>query len=96
VGRRYLLELPIGLHAELLQRSSLELAAALGAREVRVKASPVNTRYVELAVIRTNAFPRSLRSPLMNAHEVSLWNPLAFGIGQDGLAITIGLPSTTY
>ena len=92
VGRRYLLELPIGLHAELLQRSSLELAAALGAREVRVKASPVNTRYVELAVVRTNAFPRSLRSPLMNAQEMSLWNPLPFGIGHDGLAITIGLP----
>jgi DNA segregation ATPase FtsK/SpoIIIE-like protein len=92
VGRRYLLELPIGLHAELLQRSALELAAALGAREVRVKASPVNTRYVELAVIRTNAFPRSLRSPLVDQPSVSLWEPLFFGVGQDGLAVSIGLP----
>jgi len=92
VGRRYLLELPIGLHAELLQRSALELAAALGAREVRVKASPVNTRYVELAVIRSNAFPKVLASPLVNEREVSLWEPLAFGIGQDGLAVSLGLP----
>jgi DNA segregation ATPase FtsK/SpoIIIE-like protein len=92
VGRRYLLELPIGLHAELLQRSALELAAALGAREVRVKASPVNTRYVELAVIRTNAFPKSLRSPLVNRPLVSLWEPLLFGVGPDGLVVAIGLP----
>jgi len=92
VGRRYLIELPIGLHAELLQRSALELAAALGAREVRVKASPVNTRYVELAVIRSNAFPRSLRSPLVDRPGVSLWEPLLLGVGQDGLAVCIGLP----
>ena len=92
VGQRYLLELPIGLHAQLLERSALELAAALGAREVRVKASPVNTRYVELAVIRSNAFPNVLRSPLVDRIEVSLWEPLTFGVGQDGLAISIGLP----
>jgi len=92
VGRRYLLELPIGLHAELLQHSALELAAALGAREVRVKASPVNARYVEFAVIRSNAFPKSLRSPLVDRPDVSLWEPLFFGVGQDGLAVSIGLP----
>jgi len=92
VGRRYLLKLPIGLHAELLQRSALELAAALGAREVRIKPSPVNTRYVELAVIRKNAFPKSLPSPLVNRPRVSLWEPLLFGVGQDGMAVSIGLP----
>ena len=92
VGQRYLLELPVGLHAQLLERSALELAAALGAREVRVKASPVNTRYVELAVIRSNAFPKVLRSPLADRQAVSLWEPLVFGVGQDGLAISIGLP----
>ena len=92
VGRRYLLELPIGLHAELLQRSALELAAALGAREVRVKASPVNTRFVELAVIRTSAFPKSLRSPLLDQSVVSLWEPFLLGVGQDGIAVSVGLP----
>lgn len=92
VGRRYLLRLPIGLHAELLQRSCLELAAALGVREVRVKASPVNTSYVELVVIRTSAFPQSLRSGLVNQRQISLWEPLVLGVGNDGLAVTIGLP----
>jgi len=75
-----------------VQRSSLELAVALGCREVRVKASPVNPRYVELAVIRANAFPASLRSPLVDLPSVSLWEPLLFGIGQDGVDISIGLP----
>lgn len=92
VGRRYLVELPIGLYAELVQRSCPELAAALGAREVRVRVSPVNARYVEFIVVHSSAFPKSLRSPLVNRQEVSLWEPLAFGISQDGLAISIGLP----
>jgi DNA segregation ATPase FtsK/SpoIIIE-like protein len=92
VGRRYLIQLPTGLHTELLQRSALELAAALGAREVRVKAYPENARYVELAVIRKNAFPTSLRSTLAERPSLSLWDPLLFGVGQDGLAVTIGLP----
>jgi DNA segregation ATPase FtsK/SpoIIIE-like protein len=92
VGRRYLLELPIGLYAELLQRSSLELAAALGVREVRVRVSPMNARYVELAVIRFSAFPRLLHSTLVSRQHVSLWEPLPFGISQDGLTVSIGLP----
>jgi hypothetical protein len=92
VGRRYLLQLPIGLHAALLQKSALELAVALGAREVRVKASPVNPRYVELAVIRSNNFPTLLASPLVNQHSTSLWEPVFVGVGQDGLAVSISLP----
>jgi len=92
VGQRFLLQLPIGLHAELLQRSALELAAALGVREVRVKASPVNTRYVELVVVQKSAFPKSLHSSLVEEPVISLWEPLLFGVGQDGLGVSIGLP----
>ena len=59
VGRRYLVSTSRRVFTlKLLERCALELAAALGAREVRVKASPVNARYVELAVIRSNAFPK--------------------------------------
>ena len=92
VGSRYLLKLPIGLHAELLQKSALELASALGVREVRVNASPVNTKYVELVVIRKSSFPKVLASPLVQCHEVSLWEPLFLGIGNDGLAVSVTLP----
>jgi S-DNA-T family DNA segregation ATPase FtsK/SpoIIIE len=76
----------------LIQKSALELAAALGAREVRIKASPVNSSYVELVVIRSSAFPKMLASPLAHQVETSLWSPLFLGVGQDGLAVSIGLP----
>jgi DNA segregation ATPase FtsK/SpoIIIE-like protein len=92
VGQRYLVSLPIGLHFELMQKAAPELAAALGAREVRVKHYPHSARYVEIAVIRSNAFPRTFGSPLVNREEVSLWEPLLLGVGQDGLPISIGLP----
>ena len=92
VGRRYLVSLPIGLHFELMKKSSSELAAALGAREVRMKPYPHNAGYVEIAIIRSNAFPRSFASPLINRDEASLWEPLLLGVGHDGLAVSIGLP----
>ena len=92
VGRRYLLQLPVGLYGELLQKSSLELAAALGVREVRLKVSPVNARYVEFAVIRSSAFPKVLASPLVTCARVSLWEPIFLGIGNDGLAVSLTLP----
>lgn len=92
VGRRYLICLPIGLHCEAFQDRSNELAAALSAREVRVKAIAQNARYVELAVIYANAFPALIPSPLLHRFSVSLWEPLAFGTGQDGLGVAIHLP----
>jgi len=92
VGQRYLVSLPIGLHFELMERAAPELGAALGARELRIKRYAPSTRYVEIVVIRSNAFPRVLRSPLIIRQEVSLWEPLLLGVGQDGLEISIGLP----
>jgi len=92
VGWRYLLSLPPGLHLEALNARAPELAAALGVREVRLKALPQSARYVELAVIWSNAFPKAVSSPLLNRSSVSLWEPIAMGVGQDGLAVTIGLP----
>jgi DNA segregation ATPase FtsK/SpoIIIE-like protein len=92
VGWRYLLALPPGLHLEALTSRAPELAAALGVREVRLKALPQSAHYVELAVIWSNAFPDSMSSPLLSCPTVSLWEPLALGVGQDGLGVTIGLP----
>jgi len=92
VGRRYLVSVPPGLHAEALAARSLELAATLGVREVRVKSLPQSARYVELAVIWANPFPQRIVSPLLERSSVSLWEPLFVGVGQDGLPVTIGLP----
>ena len=92
VGWRYLLSLPPGLHLEALKLRAPELAAALGVREVRLKAFPQSAHYVELAVIWSNAFPREISSPLLNIRTMSLWEPLSFGVGEDGLAVTITLP----
>ena len=92
VGRRYLVSLPIGLHCDALRARESELAAALGVREVRIKPIAESARYVEIAVIWRNAFPREIPSPLLARTSVSLWEPLAFGIGQDGLAVSLSLP----
>lgn len=92
VGRRYLVSLPVGLHFEVLKKREAELAAALSVREVRVKPFVANARYVEIAVIRANAFPRFIASPLLERWRVSLWEPVPFGVGQDGLSVSLHLP----
>ena len=92
IGRRFLVNLPIGLHYETVKARAPELAAALGVREVRVKAVPQNARYLEIIVVESSAFSEPLTSPLLQRQRVSLWEPLHFGLGQDGLAVSIGLP----
>ena len=91
VGQRYLVRLPIGLHLESMTDACLELAAALGVREVRVKAIPQNARYVEVIVVRSSAFPTTLTSPLITHREISLWEPIHFGIGEDGTPVRLHL-----
>lgn len=92
VGRRYLVQLPIGLHFEAMKAREAELAAALGVREVRVRPVAQNARYVEVAVMRANAFPNVIASPLLQRRSVSLWDRIPFGVGHDGLTVSIGLP----
>jgi DNA segregation ATPase FtsK/SpoIIIE-like protein len=92
VGRRFLISIPPGLHAEAIADCSPELAAMLGVREVRVKPLPQSARYIELAVIWGDPFPQRIASPLLDRERVSLWEPLFLGVGQDGLAVNVGLP----
>ena len=92
VGRRFLVSLPIGLHFDAVRLREAELSAALGVREVRVKSIAESARYVEIALIWRDSFPRVLSSPLLARPSVSLWEPLVFGIGEDGLAVSLSLP----
>lgn len=92
IGRRFLVTLPVGLHYDVVKARAPELAAAMGVREVRVKVVPQNARYLEIVVVESSAFTGPLTSPLLQRQRVSLWEPLYFGLGQDGLAVSIGLP----
>jgi S-DNA-T family DNA segregation ATPase FtsK/SpoIIIE len=91
IGWRYLVSLPPGLHFEVLKSRAPEVAAALGVREVRVKKYVPNAKYLELAVIWSNAFPTNIPSTLLNRQRVSLWEPLQIGIGEDGLPVSMKL-----
>lgn len=91
VGRRFLLALPVGLHYDAVQKRLPELAAALGVRDIRLKPIAESARFLELAVIWRDAFPKVTPSSLLNQATVSLWDPLHLGVGQDGLPIAMGL-----
>jgi DNA segregation ATPase FtsK/SpoIIIE-like protein len=85
LGRRYLALLPVGLHVAALEDRSLELAATLHAREVRIVAIPQSAGYAEIVVIRGEAFNEGpSRSPLVSGLSFSFWEPIPLGHEEDG------------
>lgn len=92
VGMRYLVRLSFGLHFEYIESCAPQLATALGARTVQVKALPQCATYVEVAVIYRNAFPSLLNSPLLNQPTMSLWQPIILGMAQTGDSVRLTLP----
>ena len=92
-GQRFLVRLTIGMHAGTLEQHAPELAAALGAREVRVSQHAKNASFAHLYVIRTETLPRQvLSSPLMAKGQTSIWQPIDIGRDENGLPVTISLP----
>ena len=91
VGYRFLVELPAGIATDLVQSRLGPLAAALQAREVRVRVAPNNARYVELVVVTKAAFAGEHPSPLLEVAAFNLWESLPIGVGEDGLAVRIKL-----
>jgi DNA segregation ATPase FtsK/SpoIIIE-like protein len=92
IGRRYLAELPAGLHVEALEDRAQELAAALHAREVRILPIPQSAGFAEIVVIRKEAFSRGpIRSPLMDGRAYSLWEPIPLGLVEDGREMVMQL-----
>jgi DNA segregation ATPase FtsK/SpoIIIE-like protein len=93
VGRGYWLKLPAGLHVEALEPRVPELAAALGAREARLRPVAASASYAELVMVTRDVLTyRILGSPLLYADETSLWDPVPLGLGEDGPPIVITLP----
>jgi hypothetical protein len=90
-GRVYLLELPTGLYLRSIEERLNELAVGLNVRTIRVTASRGTARYIELTVIRSDAFGTPIVSPLLTCKQTSLWDPVAIGIGEDGQTVRIGL-----
>ena len=92
VGRTYLVRLPAGLHFEVMEAVAPELAAALGVRQLKVRSTPENASYVTITEILVDPRPANLRSGLTTAQRVDLWNPIPFGIADDGHVVQLGLP----
>jgi hypothetical protein len=85
LGRCYLALLPVGLHVEALEDRSLELAATLHARQVRILPIPQSAGYAEIVVIRREAFNEGpSRSPLVDGVAYSFWEPIPLGREEDG------------
>ena len=93
VGRSYLLRLPPGFHVGALEPRVPEIAAALGVREARLRAVPANAAFAELVLVTRDALAHPvLGSPLLDAEQTSLWNPIPIGMSEDGQALGIKLP----
>ena len=93
-GHRYLLQLPIGLYLEAVEKRLGELTAAFNARVVRVRTFRGGARYVELIVIEHDPFGEEVPSTLRHLamRPFNLWDDIELGIGEDGGRVTVDLP----
>lgn len=93
VGRGYLLRLPAGLHAATLEPRVPEIAAAIGAREARLRPLASSAAFAELVVVTRDVLQyRIFGSPLLYAERTSLWDPIPLGLGEDGPPLELTLP----
>jgi hypothetical protein len=88
-GQRLDLRLPPGLTAEQIDEAAETLAAAIGAREVRVVREPANAAVAHLSILWRD--PLSVPAPPWPGAPGSLWDPFSLGVDEDGSAVSIGL-----
>jgi hypothetical protein len=88
-GQRLDLRLPPGLTAEQIDEAAETLAAAIGAREVRVLREPANAAVAHLSILWRD--PLSVPAPPWPGAPGSLWDPFSLGIDEDGDGVSIGL-----
>ena len=93
VGRSYLLRLPAGLHVAALEPRVPEIAAAIGAREARLRPVAASAAFAELVVVTRDVLEhRIFGSSLLYAERTSLWEPIPLGLGEDGPLLELTLP----
>ena len=94
-GARYLLEVPVGLDLEALNKRTGEIAVAFNAHSVRIRPGRGGARYVEMVVLHTDPFVSEVASTLLeraSRRPVSLWEPIDLGISEDGMLLRVDLP----
>ena len=80
---------PPGLTAEQIDEAAETMAAAIGAREVRVVREPANAAVAHLSILWRD--PLSVPAPPWPGAPGSLWEPLSLGVDEDGNGVSIGL-----
>jgi hypothetical protein len=88
-GQRLDLKMPPGLTADHLDEAAETLAAAMGAREVRVVRESTNASVAHLSILWRD--PLSVPAPPWPGASGSLWEPLSLGVDEDGAGVSIGL-----
>jgi DNA segregation ATPase FtsK/SpoIIIE-like protein len=89
-GQRLRLRMLPGLSAEFVEDSAETMAAAIGAREIRVVRDPNNAAVTHVSVIMRDALSEA--APPWPGARASMWEPISLGIDEDGNAVSIGLP----
>ena len=88
-GQRLDLRMAPGLTADQLDEAAETLAAAMGAREVRVVREPTDASVAHLSILWRD--PLSVPAPPWPGAPESLWEPLSLGVDEDGAGVSIGL-----
>ncbi|HDH25481.1 MAG TPA: DUF2075 domain-containing protein [Actinobacteria bacterium] len=93
-GERFEVRVPRGSSVPDLEHASEVIAAALRIRELRVRRNSDNASRAEIVIARRDplAVGPPLPWPEVDASQASLWQPIPFGVDEDGQVVRVLLP----
>ena len=85
---------PYGSAVADLEAATGVLAAALHARDVRVRRDRANARHAHVLVLRADPLgdPAPVAWPWADRNRVSLWEPVPVAVDETGATVTVSLP----
>ena len=93
LGVQCVIRLPSGLHAGSIDACAAELAAALGARGLRVSGFAESAAYARILVLLREPFPATpMTSRLLASTASSLWDRVDLGRDEEGGSVQVLLP----
>jgi hypothetical protein len=94
VGQYMTVQVPLGGSVADLERHANALAAAMGARDLRVRRWPGNASWAEVVVIRNDPLSANepLACPWAETPSADLWQPVPVGMDETGAVVSVSLP----
>jgi hypothetical protein len=92
-GDQLTIRVAYGTSVSDLEHDAERLAACLGVREIRVSQDPTNAQHARVVLVRRDSLAdlSAMPWPHASAERLSLWDPIPFGVDENGRTLALDL-----